>query len=177
MCASSCVAYMGPYIDLNACPRCDQPRFFSDTTCARKHFLTIPIGPVIQSLYQSLDMATHMHYLEKTLACNTLYLDTHQGGLDVYDNTACGKDLMDAWRSGAFSSSDVALQFSIDGAQLHPDQPSEAWVFIWVVHNLPPNMRYTKAFVILAAIVPGPNKPAEIDSFLFPLLYHVAALQ
>jgi len=42
MCASSCVAYTGPYIDLNACPRCDQPRFFSDTTHAQKHFSTIP---------------------------------------------------------------------------------------------------------------------------------------
>src|SRR6266404_4276510 len=122
-------------------------------------------------------MANHMHYLEKRLARNVLYFDTHQGRLDVYDDTACDKDLMDAWRSGAFSSLDVALQFSIDGAQLRPDKPSEAWVFIWVIHNLPPTIRYTKAFVIPATIVLGPNKPVEIDSFLFPSLYHVAALQ
>ena len=38
-------------------------------------------------------------------------------------------------------------------------------------------MCYKKRFVIPGAIVPGPNKPGDIDSFLFPSLYHVAALQ
>lgn len=38
-------------------------------------------------------------------------------------------------------------------------------------------MHYKKAFAIPGTIVPGPNKPGEIDSFLFPSLYHVAALQ
>jgi len=118
-----------------------------------------------------------MHYLEKKLAHNVLYFNMHQGKLDVYNDTACGDGLMDAWRSGVFCGSDVTLQFSIDGAQLCLNQPSEAWVFIWVIHNLPPTIRYTKAFVIPAAIVPGPNKPVEINSFLFPSLYHVAALQ
>jgi hypothetical protein len=46
-----------------------------------------------------------------------------------------------------------------------------------VFHNLPPDLHYKKAFVIPAAIVPGPNKPGDIDSYLFPSLYHVAALQ
>ena len=30
--------------------------------------------------------------------------------------------------------------------------------FIWVVHNLPPDMHYKKVFVVPAAIVPGPKK-------------------
>ena len=60
---------------------------------------------------------------------------------------------------------------------IHPDQPSEAWVFIWIIHNLPPDMCYTKAFVIPGAIVPGLNKPGDLDSFLFPSLYHIATLQ
>ena len=38
-------------------------------------------------------------------------------------------------------------------------------------------MRYKKAFVIPGAIVPRPNKPGDLDSFLFPSLYHVAVLQ
>ncbi len=42
---------------------------------------------------------------------------------------------------------------------------------------LPLSMCYKKSFVILGAIVPGPNKPEDLDSFLFPSLYHVAALQ
>lgn len=38
-------------------------------------------------------------------------------------------------------------------------------------------MQYKKDFVIPGAIVPGPNKPGDLESFLLPSLYHVAALQ
>ena len=34
-----------------------------------------------------------------------------------------------------------------------------------------------KGFVIPGAIVPGPKKPGDMDPFLFPSLYHLAALQ
>jgi hypothetical protein len=117
-------------------------------------FATVPIGPVIQALYGSHDTADHMHYLERMLAQNTDYVQTH-GGLPAYDDTACGQELLDAWNSGSFGRSDIALQFSIDGAHLRPDQPSEASVFIWVIYNLPPSMWYKKDFVIPDAIVPG----------------------
>jgi hypothetical protein len=49
----------------------------------------------------------------------------------------------------------MALQISIDGAQLCSNQPSEAWVFIWVC--------YKKCFVIPGVIVPGPNNPEDIN--------------
>ena len=137
----------------------------------------IPIGPVIQAFYASLVTAKHMHYLGEKLEENLAGARLNSGRLNVYDDTSCGQALLDAWDSGDFKKTDVALQFSIDGAQLHPDQPSEAWVFIWIVHNLPPDMCYTKAFVIPGAIVPGLNKPGDLDSFLFPSLYHIATLQ
>ena len=84
---------------------------------------------------------------------------------------------MDAWGSGVFKKLDIALQLLIDGAQLHLDQPSKACIFIWILHNLPSELRYTKAFVIPGAIISGPKKPWDLNSFLFPSLYHVSALQ
>jgi hypothetical protein len=118
-----------------------------------------------------------MHYLECKLSENLETARLNGGTLPVYDDTTCSSDLLNAWRSGCFGKSDITLQLSIDGAQLCCDQASEAWIFIWIIHNLPPDMRYKKAFVIPGAIVPGPNKPGEIDSFLFPSIYHIAALQ
>jgi len=50
-------------------------------------------------------------------------------------------------------------------------------MFIWIIHNLRPGLRYTKAFVIPGSFVPSPNKPREIDSYLFPLLHHLSAIQ
>jgi hypothetical protein len=179
MCPGSCIAYTGPYNKLNACPCCSMTRYFPDTDKPRKRFTTIPIGPVIQAFYRSRDTADKMHYLERRLAANAdqLRQPGSGGNLDIYDDTACGKELIDAWTKGAFHKSDIALQLSIDGAQLRPNQQSEAWVFIWIFHNLPPQLRYKKRFVIPASIIPGPSKPEDIDSFLFPSLSHVAALQ
>ena len=43
--------------------------------------------------------------------------------------------------------------------------------------NHPPEVRYQKRYVLPGAIIPGPNKPKNIDSFLFPGLHHLSALQ
>jgi len=66
---------------------------------------------------------------------------------------------------------------SIDGAQLYHDKESDLWIFIWIIHNLPPDFHYKRSFVIPSAIVPGPKKPKEIDLFLFLSLHHVSGLQ
>jgi hypothetical protein len=50
-------------------------------------------------------------------------------------------------------------------------------MFIWIIHNFHPGLCYTKSFVIPGSFVPGPNKPWEIDSYLFLSLYHLAAIQ
>ena len=177
MCPNSCVAYTGPYDDkLGCCPQCTTPRHFPGTTRPQKWFSTIPIRPIIQPLYGSCELAEHMHYLKRKLAKNLAYVRAHGGRLSRYNDTACGRDLLAAWDSESFGCSDIALQFFIDGAQLRPDQPSEAWVFLWVIHNLPLSMQYKKDFVIPGATAPRPNRPGDLNSFLFPSLFHVAAL-
>jgi hypothetical protein len=177
MCPDSCIAYTGPYGELDRCPHCHTTCYFPDSHKPRKRFATVPIGPVIQAFYGSHETAEQMHYLERKLAENTEKANLNGGKLLVYNDTACSRDLLDAWNTGQFRKHDIALQLSIDRAQLRANQASEAWVFIWVIHNLPPDMCYKKAFVIPGSIVPGPKKPGDIDSFLFPSLYHLAALQ
>jgi hypothetical protein len=178
MCVNSCMAFTGPHETLDTCAWCKASQYHPGTTKAQKRFTTIPIGPVIQAMYGSRGVADSMHYLERKLTDNLEHTRLNGGSmLDFYDNTASGQALLDTWNVGDLKRGDVALQFSIDGAQLHADRPSEAWFFIWVIHNLPPNMRYKKAFVIPGAIVPGPSKPWDINLFMFPSLYHIAALQ
>lgn len=135
------------------------------------------MGPLIQVLYSSLEVSDLMHYLKNKLADNLAHVRLSGGILEVYNDTASGQALVDAWDEGHFKRGDVALQFSIDSTQLCADRPSEAWFFIWVIHNLPLNMLYKKAYLIPGAIVPGLKKPWDINSFMFPLLYHIAILQ
>jgi hypothetical protein len=133
---------------------------------------------MIQAMYSSRGVAGSMHYLERKLTDNVECLRLNSSSmLDFYDDTASGQALLDAWNVGDLKRGNITLQFSIDSAQLQADRPSKAWFFIWVFHNLPPNMQYKKLYTIPGAIVPGPNKPWDIDSFMFPSLYHIAALQ
>lgn len=73
-------------------------------------------------------MADHMHYLKRRLAENVDHLQQpgSGGNLETYDNTSCGKELIDAWTKGTLCRSNIAWQLSIDRAQLHPNQPSKA---------------------------------------------------
>ena len=43
-----------------------------------------------------------MHYLEKKLAKNLEHARNNSHQLNVYDDTACGQALLDAWGSGVF---------------------------------------------------------------------------
>jgi len=172
MCINTCHAFTGPYADLDKCPTCLTSCHHPETGKAQRQFTTVPIGPVLQAFYGSSETACHMHYLERKLGDNTTYVKNHNGAIEEYNDTSCSKDLLDAWAAGKFTKDDIALQISIDSAQLYRDKESDLWIFIWIVHNLPPDFHYKKSFVI-----PGPKKPKEIDLFLFPSLHHVSGLQ
>ncbi|KAI9454258.1 hypothetical protein BJY52DRAFT_1122937, partial [Lactarius psammicola] len=103
MCMWSCVAYTGPYGKLNSCPCCSSPWYIPGTTKAQKWFSTIPIGPVIQALFGSCEMAKRMHYLKTKLAKNLRIVRANGGNLAVYNNTPCGQELLDAWSKGCFN--------------------------------------------------------------------------
>ncbi|KIK17037.1 hypothetical protein PISMIDRAFT_635038, partial [Pisolithus microcarpus 441] len=51
------------------------------------------------------------------------------------------------------------------------------WMYIWIVVNLPPDKRYRKLHVRPGGFIPGLNKPKHLDSFLFPGMCHLSALQ
>ena len=75
MCINSCIAYTGPFAELESCPKCQEPRY--DQFCLeassgtekipRQEFHTIPIGPQLQALYRNPESARHTHYLRKEI--------------------------------------------------------------------------------------------------------------
>jgi hypothetical protein len=52
MCISSCMAYTGPFSDLDTCQYCGQPCYDGNSGKARQTFITIPLGPQIQAMYR-----------------------------------------------------------------------------------------------------------------------------
>ena len=132
---------------------------------------------MIQALYASPDTVEKMHYRERTTADILEYARMHGGKLNVYNNTICGHDYLDAVETGKINRDDVLVQFSLDGAQLYCNKESDCWIFVYIIHNLPPDVRYQKKFVIPAGFIPGPEKMKDGNSFIYPVLYHISALQ
>jgi hypothetical protein len=66
---------------------------------------------------------------------------------------------------------------SINSAQLYESKQSDCLIYIWVVFNHHPEEHYKKKYVLPGGFIPGPNKPKNMDSFLFSGLYHLTAVQ
>ncbi|KAH9846588.1 hypothetical protein C2E23DRAFT_948968 [Lenzites betulinus] len=149
MCPGSCLAYTGPFADLDKCSYCQEPRYDAwglahGKKIPRRTFKTFPIGPQNARLMR--------HRAERTQEIlDAIRRDPGALNAGVYD---------DEVEAGRIVADDTVLMFSIDA--------SDCWFFIWVLLDLPPTVRYKKRFVL-----PGGN----IDSFMFPGLHHLAALE
>ncbi|KAJ7048249.1 hypothetical protein C8F01DRAFT_1039527, partial [Mycena amicta] len=183
MCPNSCMAYTGHLSELEACTECGAPRY-DPLILARTHgtvktpqrtFSTIPIGPVIQNLWRSEEGAKRMrHRQERTAEIRKECLVDGEIRINEYDDLYLGQDYLEAVEEGVIGDDDSVLLFSTDGAQLYAMKQSDCWIYMWVLLDLDPTLRYKKAFVIPGGVIPG--KPKVFDSFLFPGLYHLVAL-
>jgi len=182
MCVDSCAGFTGPYASLEECPRCQKPRYDPEkleksngrTKVPRKSFTTFPIGPQLQSRWKSPGMAQKMHYRRKKT--EDLLRDRYRDDF-VWDDVLGGSDYLDAVEDGTIKDNDTVLMLSIDGAQLLRNKKSDCWIYIWIILDLAPDERYKIRNILPGGVIPGPGKPKDLDSFLFPGLAHVSALQ
>ena len=72
---------------------------------------------------------------------------------------------------------DPVLMFLIDSTQLYHNKASDCWIYLWVVLDQSPKLWYKKKYVLPGGFIPGPSKPKNLDSFIFPRMYHLSALQ
>ncbi|OJT06946.1 hypothetical protein TRAPUB_10052 [Trametes pubescens] len=183
MCIQSCVGYTGAYADLIKCPKCDEPRYDElharkkngSKKVARQQFYTMPLGPQLQPLYRTPEGAQSMDYLSAAVD-EVLQELEETDALKDFKDVSHGSQFWGAYSAGKISKDDIVVMLSIDGAQLYRNKKSDCWIYIWVVLNLSPDKRYRRKYVLPGAVIPGPNHPKDLDSFLFPGLYHVSAL-
>ena len=183
MCFNTCIGFTGPFAELVDCPYCHEPRYDQrelkdsggNRKVPRKSFTTFPLGPQIQARWRNPQMAQKMSYRRKKtqeeLSCNR-DMDDY-----VYDDVFCGSDYLEAVEKGHINDNDTVVMFSIDGAQLYRNKKSDCWIYIWLILDLAPEQRYKIRNILPGGIIPGPGHPKYLDSFLFPGLAHVSALQ
>lgn len=183
MCPNACMAYTGPWKHLETCRECGEPRYdpiaFEHTKkkISRQQFPTIPIGPQIQSLFRDPENAYEIRYRDRRTKEIIAEIVANNGKLPIYDDLLCGEEYLEAIKRGDIGKDDVVVMNSIDGAQLYKNKQSDCWIGIWVVVDHKPEVRYKKVNVLPNIIIPGPNKPKNVDSFLFPGVHHLGALQ
>ena len=182
MCINSCHAFVGPWAALEHCTLCGENRY--DPTLSkgnkkvpRKQFHTLPIGPQLQALWKTPEGAHNMRYRERRTMELLAELEGNNGNIGVYDDIFCGSDYLDEVIEGQIQSGDVVLMLSIDGAQLYRKKLSDAWIYIWVILDLAPDLRYKKKHVLPGGVIPGPKPPKIPNSYLFVGLHHLSAIQ
>ena len=175
MCINSGIAYTGPFLELNACPMYSKPwydQFQFHLSEGRERvpwqeFHTIPIGPQIQALYRAPESACNAYYLHKERA-HVLTEIKQWGWLDEYSDVLHSTDFIGTFQDGHIGEDDIVLMFLIDSAQLNVMKASACWIYIWVLLNLPPVLRYKKDYVFIRGFIPGPKNSKNLNSFLFP---------
>ncbi len=187
MCPISCLAFTGPYSHLESAPSVDQidmiPLFFVRVKGRRKYlsgsFTPYCRGPMLQAMERTQEGSMDMGHFQRRISEIVGNVDPLTGEIVVedYDDFDCGSDIIDAVRRGDIKKDDILLMYSIDGAQLFKGKKSDCWIYIWVILNLSPDKRYKKRYVMPGGFIPGPNAPKDTDSFVFPGLHHVSALQ
>jgi hypothetical protein len=177
MCINSCIGYNGPFTDLACCPMCGQGRYDAEKV-PRKLFHTIPIGPQLQALWRTPEGADCMGYRKQYMEKICEELRQHNGiCVSPYRDFFDSSDYLDAVAGKNITSEDMVLMFSIDGAQLYRNKASDCWIYIWVVLDHAPGIRYKKRYVLPGGFIGGLNKPKNVDSYICVGLSHLAAIQ
>ena len=97
--------------------------------------------------------------------------------LGLYDNILCGTAYLALVEEGTIGEYDTILMLSIDGVQLYKNKQSDCWIYIWILINLGPDQHYKTRNILPGGVIPGPEPPGDLDSYLFPGVAHLSALQ
>jgi hypothetical protein len=181
ICPDSCMAYTGEHAAKTKCTfekkneSCKESRF-NDKGKPQAQMIYVSCFDMIKAMYANAETSTMlrhrdkslqraMHMLDKTKDIIKTYSDF--GDSNVQDHLHRNMDLFRDPR-------DVAFALSTDGAQLTMKKQSNIWIAVLIILNLPAEIRYKTNNVIVPFIVPGPQSPGDLESFMYPLFEDMA---
>ena len=179
-CPNSCICYTGPYEKKVSCPECKTARFHPNSTEPQRYFEYLPIIPRLRALAANPQLAETMRY-------RTEFEGTRNQGRmqDIFDGEMY-RSLLNSFVAVAgeklpfchFSDSrDIALGLATDGVAIFKKRSKTSWPIVLFNYNLPPEVRFQKENFISVGVIPGPNKPSDLDSFLYPLVQELLQLE
>jgi hypothetical protein len=170
-CVNTCIAYTGYLQSLDTCPICGSPRFNPTTKKPQNSFTYIPLIPQLRAFFAHPQTAQKMQYRH----CYNDHGDTIS---DIFDGTRY-KQLREAkviieGKEQPYNyfeeEHEVALGLSADGMCPFKRRKNSCWPLLLINFNLPPDERTHINNLICVGVVPGPKCPADLNSFLQPLI-------
>jgi len=65
---------------------------------------------------------------------------------------------------------DITLGFATNSFAPFKKRKHTTWILLVFNYNLPPDERFQKDNILCVGIIPGPKKPWDADSFIYPLV-------
>lgn len=178
-CVNSCMCFTGPHADLNECPRCKMSRL-NESGQARRTFSYMPLIPRLRAFVSNRAYATRLQYRAEEHA------KSRRNGIttDIFDGLHYRSLLGERVVAGDqhlahhyFSDHrDIALGFATDGFAPFKKRKQTAWILLVFNYNLPPDQRFQQDNILCVGIIPGPKKPWDADSFIYPLVQELLEL-
>ena len=151
---------------MDECPFCSEPRRISDRTTAVAKYQYIPLEHRLRLAYAHPQTAAKLqNYRQK-------FRDPQLSSIsDVWG----GSVLRSAKMKDLFEGDDdcnhvIILQFSLDGVQMHKTGQNKIWPLICLNLNLPLTEHFREDSILPIGIIPGPQSPSDLDSFLYPFI-------
>ena len=176
-CVRSCVAFTGPHAKLKACPHCRRPRYCQNGK-PMKTYRYIPLIPRLIASFLNRELSERMGYRSDKAEGNSdqmtdvfdgsHYLELLQKEVTINDH-GLGHTYFSDHR-------DIALGLATDGVNPWRRRKSTFWPILLFNFNLPPEERFHDNNAICIGEVPGPEKPKDMDSFLYPLVQELLKL-
>src|ERR1700678_3667644 len=155
MCPNSCLAYTGPFASLDVCPECGECCYNDTGRTPRQEFYTMPLGPLLQALWRDRQSAKQMSYRKRKTQKIIEELQSNGGHLKAINDFLYSLEYLDAVRSGRIQPNDAVIMPSIDVVQLYAHKASDCWIYIWILFDLNPGLRYKVAHILPGGIIPG----------------------
>ena len=176
------MAYTGDHQEKEQCDHCSHPRWQvpnltvnttdSDEETSNtlkvpfKRYLHIPLAPRLEYQYHSPRRA---HTLQSY--CRPYYDHPIDRSFDPINDWWSGSRYKDLRRQGFFSQpTDIAFAIHYDGVQAINRSSHSVSPVILIMYNLPPTTRYQRSNILLSHLIPGPDEPKNLSSFLRPLV-------
>ncbi|KAK3919956.1 Recombination protein RecR, partial [Frankliniella fusca] len=115
-----------------------------------QYFISCPIIPQLQRLYQRKGFLEELQYRFKRLK---LSADNYE---DVYDSELYKQQVA----SGVLANPhNISMTWNVDGLEIYESNTYQIWPLYLVINELPPNKRYLSENLILAGMSCGFSKP------------------